>query len=301
MQKILILTSEKDVKKIRFAQLLEKYLPQSLDVQLAIFSDISIELEGGKVRVFIEETNITDFDLVYFRGTKNYANLANTLALLFKFLGVDYIDSGWGKVSFLGNKLESLSTLAVSGLPIIPTFFCNIGNKKMIDKLIAKFGFPIIAKELTQQKLEAVYVVSSLKDIYNLPKTNMEKKKVNYLFQKFIDIDKEYRLLTLGDGVGAIHTKTKRNYKSTRVGYLHMDEQIKFIDTSEVSEKIKKMAVRSASILGLDVAGVDICIERGTKESWLIEVNKGPGFEYDIEGDPEIREVAVFLSKRINQ
>ena len=74
--------------------------------------------------------------------------------------------------------------------------------------------------------------------------------------------------------------------------------QIEFLDSS-IMEEANDIAIKGARALDLDVAGVDICIEKITNQPWIIEVNRGPGIDYDTEFSPEMSEFARFLEKSV--
>ncbi len=176
MKKILILASKNSVNKERLTTYLKEYFEGRAEVFLRTFFDISIELRKRGVSVFVKDYDIRDFDLVYFRGTTGFMGRIKTLALVFDFLKIKYVDTVWGKASFLGDKLTSLTKLALSGFPIIESLFTSPENKKKIDDFVSRVGFPIMAKELTSQRLECVNIVKSLEHLKKLPKFRYGRK-----------------------------------------------------------------------------------------------------------------------------
>lgn len=297
MKKILILASKKSKTKEKFVVYLKKYFGGRVEVLLKTFSEISIELHKGGVKVLAGDRDIRNFNLVYFRGTIGFMGRIKTLALALDFLKIKYVDTVWGKASVLGDKLTSLVKLALTGFPIIPSIFASVENKKRIVDFVLKMGFPVIAKELTSQRLEEVYVIKNFEDLGKLPVLKANNRPAEYLFQKFVDIESEYRLVVLGDRIGVAHTKVKRSYAGRKVRDLD-NSKIEFIDSSKLGE-VNKLAVRSAKALNLEIAGVDIAIEKGTKKPWIIEVNRGPGIDYDTNISPELYAFANYLEKSV--
>ena len=56
------------------------------------------------------------------------------------------------------------------------------------------------------------------------------------------------------------------------------------------------MAIKSTKVLNLDIAGVDIAIEKGTNINYLIEVNKGPGIIPNSKTSPELKAFSDYIN-----
>ena len=299
MKKILILVDKVGPKKELFAELVAKRLSgKNVQIALGRFSDLYFELDSDNTIVNIEDKPITDFDLVYFRraGDK-FSVLAGTLAFCLKRLGVKFIDSSWDSIGPLGSKFTSLVKLAGSGLPIFHTIYVwqsNIENyqRKLVDKL----GLPLVAKELSTQRGKGVYLINSLADFSILPRLDSKKKDNQYMFQKFIEIASEYRILVLGDKSRVWEKKvvTKKGEFRHNIALGASEE---FLPIAKIPDNISKIATQAASLLGLEIAGVDVAIEGKTGKAFLVEVNRGPGITYDTTLSPEIDEIAKFLGK----
>jgi glutathione synthase/RimK-type ligase-like ATP-grasp enzyme len=300
MKKLLILTAERNENKEKLAGHLRNGLKGKAEVTLGIFSDLVVEIASGKVNVGILDTSMQSFDLVYIRSARGNTSLAKSVGLCLKLLGVSFMDPFWGKANYGGDKLTSQTKLAVNNLPVIPTFFCS--KKYLFDNFGSfskKYGLPLVAKELTSQRLEGVYLVRSKADIERLPSVKAKGQATGYLFQKFIDFDREYRLVVLGSRVAVVHTKVKRNFGKLKIGYEDEKSQAVFVKPASLSLEIRRVAVKSARTLGLKVAGVDACFEKSTGRIFLIEVNRGPGFEYDEAISTELPALSKFIEKEL--
>jgi len=76
---------------------------------------------------------------------------------------------------------------------------------------------------------------------------------------------------------------------------LGADEE--FLPIAKIPDSISRLTVAAASFLSLQIAGVDIAVEKGTGKTFLVEVNRGPGLTYDTNLSPEIDEIARYLGK----
>ena len=124
-------------------------------------------------------------------------------------------------------------------------------------------NFPIIAKAINSQRNKNIFILRDEKDFEKL----LKKSRKEFIFQKFIDIEKEFRLLIMGNCVRVLEKKSVRNYKKIKVEYLDPDEPSVFLKLDTVCDKINKIALRSASVLNLDIAGVDVAIEKNTNKN----------------------------------
>ncbi len=264
---------------------------------MGIFSDLIFDIERGKVTIEIDGQNINDFDLVYFRNVSGFGLTAAALAIYLETTKVKFFDKSFIDGSFVGDKFTSLMRLAVNNLPIVPSFLCwNGATEKTKKRIVEKFGFPIVAKEVTTQRMESVFLLNSLEDFQKLPEKTKGGNSTRYLFQKFINFDKEFRLLVLGEEIGIVHTKTVRDNTGFKIAYLDQDEEPEFLDPKDIPNIIKETAISSAKALHIQIAGVDICREIDTGRVFVFEVNRGPGIEYDTSVSPELAKIAEFFS-----
>ncbi|MEK7526436.1 MAG: hypothetical protein AAB546_03075 [Patescibacteria group bacterium] len=302
MKKALILADTIGQKKETFVIEIQKRLPDNCRIYLARLSDICFYIEQGKVEMSVVglSSDIKDYDFVYIRRAgKTFGIVAATVAAGLDFLGVKYIDKTWAEIGPLGSKMTSLMKLAVANVNIIPTFYCwntAIAENKQI--IIAKFGFPIVAKELGTQLGKGVYLIESEADFATLPIQTPERKGENqYLFQKFILKKDEYRFLVLGNQVKVAEKKIATTENEFR-NNVSLGAREEFLEVSSISKEIQDMAVGASQALNIQIAGVDITTDiQGN--SWVLEVNRGPGLTYDTQVSPELTELANFIKREL--
>lgn len=276
-----------------------QFLAEKLDASLACFTDLFFDMDGKNFEVRVKGVDIKKFKLVYIRrADHSHFSLAGSLARVLDKLGVTYFDRSFSEIGASGDKLTSYLKLAMGGIPVPHTIFCMGDSLNQYeDYIIDKLGFPIIAKELVGQHMSGIYAISNKKQFEELPKLIGEKNRIaKYLFQKSIDLDSEYRLLVLDDRVGVVHTKVPRDYSNLKLDYSSPDVNEKYLDVSVVSQENQELAIRAAKVLNIQIAGVDLAIEKETKKAYIIEVNRGPGFNYDMTVSPEISELAKFFN-----
>jgi glutathione synthase/RimK-type ligase-like ATP-grasp enzyme len=295
----LLILVDKIGKKINImADVMRK---DGLEVSLARFSDLVIEIRQDEVNVSVNEEDINRFDLVYFRRVgHDFFSLAGTLALCLDFLGIKYFDTRFKEIGPGGDKFTSLTKLAISGINIPHTMFIRkdkIANYS--SYILKKINKPVIAKEHQAQRNSQIFILRNVVDFEKLHTVELKDREAQFLFQEYIDIDNEYRLLVLKYEIAVVHTKAVRNYKGYRVIDDTPADNITFIDPNEIPKKVKAAAIKAAKALDLQIAGVDVCIEEGTGKVYILEVNRGPGFIHDPKLSPEIPQLARFFAQQI--
>ncbi len=249
------------------------------------------------MQIFIKNENIDNYNLVYFRRTSKVP-LANTIAYYLKKKNIKFFDTGLVDAEPFGNKLNYLIKLALEGLPVIPTFYCSTDQiKNNEDKIIKDFNLPVVAKDLNMQRGVGVHLIKTKDDFQKLVSKNRKRK---FLFQKFIKSDEEYRIMVLGESVGVFEQKVRTDENEFRSNAA-LGAREDFLNPSDTPQSIKNTALKAAKILKIQIAGVDIMIEKETAKEWLLEVNRGPGITYEDKNSPEIMKVAQFLQKELGE
>lgn len=301
MKQILILVDKMGKKKELLAKLVARRLDTDTRLSLSRFSDLTFSLSQGRIEVETDGQNIKEFDLVYVRRAGlEFFTAAGTLAAALSFHKIKFFDSAFGKIGAAGSKLTSLVRLAGENLPIIPSFFCWHTAIERHWPTIASLGLPVVAKELSSQRGKGVYLVSQREELAKLPPKDSRGENNEYLFQKFIVKEDEYRLLVLGDRVRVAERK-KASAKDEFRNNISLGGEEEFLALGQIPETIQATAVKAAKILGVEIAGVDVVTEKGTGRHWLLEVNRGPGLTYDTSLSPEIDELAKFLQEEVKK
>lgn len=188
-------------------------------------------------------------------------------------LGVLVLNSS-DSIALAKDKLATLQQLKLNSIPIPKTQLAKFPiDMKVIEK---EFSFPIIVKTVSGSFGKGVFLCetkSKLQDAMDLIEASKDPK-VNIILQEFVKTSKgrDIRIIIIGGRpYGAMLRTAKRgkfkaNYGAGgSVSYFKMNQTIEWL------------AVESARLLNLDIAGVDILFDGG---NYLVcEVNSSPGFE----------------------
>ncbi len=296
MKKILILVGIRGPKKEVFVTDITSKIGKDVDITLGQFSDLYFSISDKSIYVEIAGTPITDFDLVYFRRAGGgFSIMAATLATCLKAKNIKFIDTSWGEIGPLGSKFTSLVKLCTLGLPIINSIYVRqkqIGFYK--ERIVKELGLPLIAKELSMQKGKGVYKIESIEGFDDLPPKSTGGSDNQFLFQEFKNLGDEYRVLVLGKKVGVWEKKILTVEGEFRHN-VSLGAKEEFLELDKIPADLAKIAVDAANKLNLQIAGVDVAVDKNTGKYHLIEVNRGPGFTYDTSVSPEMDQIAKFL------
>lgn len=299
MKKILILSSKIHSKNQKFVDLVAKnFKDASTRISVEKIESIYLSVSQGGISLEIGGRAAKSFDLIYLRGIIGGDIFNATLvAICLRALGIRYFDALYSEAGPHRTKLGSLALLASRGIPVPKTvFFADGLYAKHFSKLSKDLGTPFVAKEMSLQRGKGVHLIESLKDLRALPKRSKAGSLNDYFFQEFIDKDHEYRILTLGGGVGVWEEKVRTGVEEFRNNVALGAKEI-FLDAGRIPKRLAKVAVGSAKVLGIGVAGVDVMTEKSTGKVYVLEVNRGPGLTYDEKISPEFSTIAKFLEK----
>jgi glutathione synthase/RimK-type ligase-like ATP-grasp enzyme len=287
--KILMIASNKDSKvKNHFVDLVKSnFKNQETTITITDLENVKI-VAGKELKVIVGRIDVTAYNLIVFRGIKSCdQSLASSIAMCLKFLKVDFIDKVYGEMGISEKKLGSLLKLYTAGINIPESvYYSSVLTSTIYLEVKNDLGLPFVAKDLFLQRGKGVFLVSSEKDFLELPKRE-------YLFQRYLDKEKEYRVLVLGKKVGVYEEKIAANKNEFRNNVALGAKEV-FFNKKDITKSLEELATKAAGELNLQIAGVDIVIDKKGKE-YIFEVNRGPGLTYDEKISPEFKEIAEFL------
>ncbi|PIQ43159.1 MAG: 30S ribosomal protein S6--L-glutamate ligase [Gammaproteobacteria bacterium CG11_big_fil_rev_8_21_14_0_20_46_22] len=170
------------------------------------------------------------------------------------------------------DKLRSLQLLSRKEIPMPVTGFAKspLDTENLIE-LVG--GAPLIIKLLESTQGEGVVLAETNKAAHSVINA-FKLLNANILVQEFIKeaAGTDIRCFVIGDQAVAAMQRTAKagEFRSN----VHKGGSV---DVIELTQEEKDIAVRSAQVMGLEVAGVDLI--RSARGSLLLEVNSSPGLE----------------------
>ena len=255
----------------RFKQVAEK-----MNIELRLVApeelDLIVTKEGKKSILY--NGNLVDLPdcLIPRIGTVTYYSLA--IIRHFERLGIFILNSSQS-METSKDKLATLQMLASNNIPIPKTMLAKFPiNIPVVEK---EFKYPLILKTITGSQGKGVFLLENrhkLKDIATLMEISKDPK-INLILQEFVSFSKgkDIRVIVIGGRpIGAmLRTAQGKNFKANySAGGL--------VKSFKMNPAIEWLAVESARIIGLDIAGVDILFDKDDKYR-ICEINSYPGFE----------------------
>lgn len=301
MKRILILVNKKVSKHEILLKKIKVSGRKNADPVLATYKDIEVSIFGGEISITVSGVDIKNYNLVYLRTIKARNEfLAGVLAVYLSHHNIPFIDSGI-IFSQRRDKLTSTVKMALAGLPVIDTYYCDFTKiAENVGKIRSEFNFPLVAKNIHEHYLKGIYVLNKVSDFDKLFNAVDKKKQKRIIFQPYINIKKEYRLVMLGREVASVNVRIARNCDGIKLGYKDENEQEEYIDVNKISSKLKMLAINAVDVFDYQICGVDICIDGDNANAYILEVNRSPGFNYDSKVSPEIEKVSNYILSKCN-
>jgi len=172
------------------------------------------------------------------------------------------------KPDHIDSKSFEIYNLSSNNIPIIPSLISR--DKNTIADFINQYTNPFITKPVNGRKGREILQHSSLESTMDA----VNKSETPLIIQPMILNNGDYRVWILkGRVIGVI--KRSPNAEG------EFRSNISLGGTAQVAslpDDVLDMAIKSAQILDLDMAGVDIIQDINTKKYYIMEVNAAPQF-----------------------
>lgn len=231
----------------------------------------SIDLQAGKPDVFYKGKPLSDYDAVVPRIGASITYFGTAVVRQLEQMNV-FVGNGSGGISNSRDKLRSLQILSRHGIGMPRTTFVR-DRSDVIPAIERIGGAPVIIKLLEGTQGVGVILADSIKIAEAIIET-LQTAKQNVLVQSFVAESKgrDVRAFVVGDRVvGAMRRRAQGDEFRSNVHRGGLVESI------ELDDEYKETAIRSAQIMGLRIAGVDML--EGKNGPQVMEVNSSPGLE----------------------
>lgn len=239
-------------------------------------SDLIIKSGDGRFEPTINGQNLSSYDLIYLCAgveskrryewyvacdyIKNNSNtkIVNEIAIdpSMKYYPVQT----WFYLKQFENKIPQPQTF-------------SIFNGGEVENISKDLGFPLIVKLSETHQGKGIFLTKSAGEIKNIIEENPGQ---TYLLRKFIPNDGDIRVFVVGgDSIGAMKRTPANGEFRSNISAGGLGETFDL----EKSPEIKELAENAAKVTGIEIAGVDIMIDKETGEYYVLEVNTGPQFK----------------------
>lgn len=231
----------------------------------------AIDLQPGEPDLYYRGRRLSHYDAILPRIGASITYFGTAVVRQFEQMDVFTANSSVG-ITNSRDKLRSLQVISRHKIGIPATTF--VKDRCDVLPAIARVGgAPVIIKLLEGTQGIGVILADSEKIAEAIIET-LQSTKQNVLLQKFVaeSRGRDIRALVVGDRVVASMRRTAQ--ESEFRSNVHRGGRVEPVELDEV---YRETAVRSAQILGLRIAGVDML--EGVDGPQVMEVNSSPGLE----------------------
>jgi glutathione synthase/RimK-type ligase-like ATP-grasp enzyme len=243
----------------------------------------------------VRHLSLDDFDLVVFRSVHagKYRDRTGACASYLRQKGIPYIDS---KIAPNPASKYSAQTLRqAAGLKAIPSVFSsNAELTYMFENDLIPFGYPIVIKDVNGRKGRLNFIVHNKETAVKILSENMD---IEFIVQRFIENEGDYRLLVMGDAVKLVIYRQAAD--GSHLNNTSQGASSSVLDPATLPAAIIEDALTAARLENLEVAGVDMMIERSTGEHYVIEVNSSPQLATGAVPELKLEAYAAYLRSLI--
>lgn len=252
-------------------RLKEAALERGHQVKVLNTMKFAIDLQRGEPDLYFRQKLLSHYDAVLPRIGASITYYGTAVVRQFEEMGVFCTNTSNG-ITNSRDKLRSLQILSRHHIGIPRTTFVN-DKKDVLPAIERVGGAPVVIKLIEGTQGIGVLLAESLKAAESIIEL-LQSQKQDVLIQKFVaeSKGKDIRALVVGDRVVAAMRRVAQGQEFR--SNVHRGG---IAEAVELSEEYRETAVRSAQILGLRVAGVDM-LESSTGPQ-VMEVNSSPGLE----------------------
>jgi ribosomal protein S6--L-glutamate ligase len=244
---------------------------RNYDVRVLNTLKFAIDLQQGRPDLYYRQKLLSSYDAVLPRIGASITYYGTAVVRQFEEMDVFSANTANG-ITNSRDKLRSLQILSRHHIGIPRTTFVN-DKKDVLPAIERVGGAPVVIKLIEGTQGIGVLLAETLKAAESIIEL-LQSQKQNVLIQKFVaeSKGKDIRAFVVGDRVVAAMRRVAQGQEfRSNVHRGGVAEPV------ELSEEYIQTAVRSAQILGLRVAGVDML--EGAKGPQVMEVNSSPGLE----------------------
>lgn len=242
------------------------------EVEVLDLKNLVIHVCDKQIRFYNDEFNLIDFtcfDLVFFRTVTSSSLIASLVTYYFDEHNIPFTD----KInSFYSqkNKFAQMVKLTLNGILCPESFIVTHQSfANNASHITDRLGFPLVVKGIGDRGT-AVWKVNDIQELDTLIKTRLSTSKV-FMMQRYMHKNSDIRTLVWHKKIIGSIDRPAPIFKSKVLKGSQRAQPV------TISQDEQNIAVQSASIMNIDLAGVDMLRYEGS--TYVLEVNDAPIFK----------------------
>ena len=231
----------------------------------------NVAINENEMTIYYKNKKINDVDLVITRIGFAIIDYGLSVVRQFEMSGSKVINSSAG-IEKSNDKMRSLQLLAVNKIAV-PKTVITLEPRNITKAVQIVGGLPVILKPQFGSQGRGIILAESTGTVNSYLETLWGLEQ-NILIQQYISESKgrDIRAFVINDEVvSSMRRIARKDDFRSNIHRGGVGEKM------ELTKYLKKIAVRAAKILELDIAGVDIF--ETSNGPLIVEVNSSPGFE----------------------
>lgn len=254
-------------------RLKEEAIKRGHEVEIIKYRDCYASIEQNNPTVSYRGEDLARFDAIIPRIAANMTRYGTAIVRQLEMQGIYNVSSSIA-ISRSRDKLRSMQLLAKAGVGIPKTIFSR--NSTDIDDLIDKVGgMPVIIKLATGTHGNGVVLAETKKAAKSVLQAFYLSNDdgTNILLQEFVEESAGTDIRAFVVGSRIVASMQRKSLDDDFRSNLHKGGEGIPV---KLTEDERKMVIRAAKAMGLNVAGVDLM--RSNRGPLVLEVNASPGF-----------------------
>lgn len=249
-------------------------ITQSVEFSWTNYHDLGIEITTDSIRVYLLSTGeeLSAYNLVYFKSYFRYQEQAAAVAEYLRSKKRVYIGAELAEY-IPAYKLTQLARLSRHGVSIPDTIYLSpehvLGR---YDEIVEKLGVPFIFKDFSGSTGDDNYLI---KNRAQLEEVLTNSPSVQFIAQNFIANSGDLRVIVMSGSIEMV-IERRRSDDSTHLNNTSKGANSTLLSPTSLDESVSTVALKAASAMKRDVAGVDVMLEDGTATPYVLEVNASP-------------------------
>lgn len=254
-------------------RLKEEAIKRGHEVEIIKYRDCYASIEQNNPTVSYKGEDLARFDAIIPRIAANMTRYGTAIVRQLEMQGIYNVSSSIA-INRSRDKLRSMQLLAKAGVGIPKTIFSR--NSTDIDDLIDKVGgMPVIIKLATGTHGNGVVLAETKKAAKSVLQAFYLSNDdgTNILLQEFVEESAGTDIRAFVVGSRIVASMQRKSLDDDFRSNLHKGGEGIPI---KLTEDERKMVIRAAKAMGLNIAGVDLM--RSNRGPLVLEVNASPGF-----------------------
>lgn len=300
--KVLLIGNKDRAKDINDEQL-ENYYSEYLDffrkaskksqtkplMNFCLIDDLYIEVGDGVFNIYDtrNDVSLADYDLVLIRGG-GLRERTDAVKVISSYLNYNKIKVVNDYSSFkTSSKLAQALQFYEMDIPVSKTIY--VTKAITSKKYNLSIGFPCIMKAALGAHGDNNFLVKNIEEVIEISEKN---KEVDFVLQRFVPNDGDFRLLVVGGDVLVIGRKAT---KGTHLNNTSKGGGAELTNIEDIPKKIIDSAITITKHLNMSFSGVDVIRDSTSGDYYFLEVNSQPQLMSGAFVDKKIDMIARFF------